>query len=116
MSHAALLETLGEPDRSAQNYTGELELLYADTIYRLVADRVVEITIPDPGACEINGIGVLSVFDWLDGAPDAVNAARFRISLGLGLAYDHRRPAEGSITVFERGRWDTLVHSIAHAR
>jgi hypothetical protein len=51
----------------------------------------------------------LSVFDWLATSRDVVDRARSRVSLEKGLAYDFRNPEAGSITVFEKGRWDTLI-------
>jgi len=108
-SEKDLSNLFGEPDKVARNYTGEVEMLFADTIYRCLNDRLVECTLPDRGRYSINGVDVLSVFDWLAGCDDAVDKARFRISLAEGIAYDFRDPQNGSITVFEKGRWDSLV-------
>ena len=108
-SEEELSNLFGEPDKVAGNYTGEVEILFADTIYRCLNDRLVECTLPDRGRFSINGLDVLSVFDWLAGCDDIVDKARFRISLSQGIAYDFRNPKNGSITVFERGRWDSLV-------
>ena len=108
-SELEIREALGAPDKLAENYTGELELLFGTTIYRCYRDRLVECTLPDKGRFTINGVEVLSVFDWLAGCTDVVDKARFRISLDKGIAYDFRNPANGSVTVFERGRWDAVV-------
>ena len=104
-----LYDLRGPPDSSQDNYTGELELLYGDTFYRFYAGRFVECTFPDAYRFIIDSIEVLSVFDWLQGRPDIIDKARFRISLQLGLAYDFRNRQQGSITIFEQGRWDELV-------
>ena len=103
-----LTHRLGNPDKRAQNYTGEIELLYDATIYRCLGDRFVECTLPDDGPIEINGTHVLNLFEWLAAQADTVDRARFRVSLHLGIAYDYRF-ADGSITVFERGHWDHLL-------
>lgn len=100
---------LGEPEKAATNYTGETELLFGTAIFRFLQDRFVECTVPDRGRFSIDGVEVLSVFDWLAGRADVVDRARFRISLAHGIAYDFRDPENGSITVFEKGRWDALV-------
>jgi len=99
----------GRPDKVAQNYTGEIELLFGATIVRCYGGRFVECTVPDHGRFSIDGVDVLSMFDWLAGCADVVDKARFRISLQHGVAYDFRDPRNGSITVFEKGRWDSLV-------
>ena len=104
-----LYDLLGPPDRSLDNYTGELELLYADTFYRFFAGRFVECTFPDSYRFVIDGIVVLSMFSWLQGTSDVIDKARFRISLQQGIAYDFRNKQQGSITIFEQGRWDELV-------
>jgi len=106
-----LIEQLGEPDQTAQNYTGEFELAYDDRIYRCLAGRLVECTFPDRGRFSVDGVEILSVFDWLAGLPNTVDLVKFRISLEHGIAYDYRDPDHGSITVFEHGRWDDLVAS-----
>ncbi len=109
---ASLVAILGEPERAEHNYTGELEMRYDDVIYRCEADRFVECTFPD-GDVEVGGMRILSVYDWLRGCSDCLDLAKFRISLAQGIAYDNRDPRHGSITVFERGRWDALVLSRA---
>jgi hypothetical protein len=108
-SEQDILERHGQPDKVAENYTGELEILFDTTIYRCFRDRFVECTFPDQGRFSIDGVDVLSVFDWLAGCTDVVDKARFRISLDHGVAHDFRDPKNGSITVFEKGRWDSLV-------
>ena len=108
-SEQDILERLGQPDKVAENYTGEVEILFGSTIYRCYHDRLVECTFPDRGRFSINGVAVLSIFDWRAGCSDVVDKAWFRISLDNGIAYDFRDPANGSITVFEKGRWDSLV-------
>lgn len=104
-----VLDRLGRPDKVVENYTGEVEILFGTTIFRCFRDRFVECTFPDQGRFSINGVEVLSVFDWLTGCADVVDKARFRISLDHGVAYDFRDRKNGSITVFEKGRWDSLV-------
>ena len=104
-----IVATLGHPDNALYNYTGEYEMLFADSIYRTVNDRLVEVTVPDDGHCVIDSIPVLKVFDWLSGIEGTVDRARFRISKDKGMAYDFRNPEKGSITIFERGRWDGLL-------
>ena len=104
-----LLARLGEPDASAYNHSGELELAYGPAIYRTLANRLVECTFPDRGRFTVDGVQVLSMYEWLAGLPGSVDLARFRISLSHGIAYDHRRPEHGSVTVFERGHWDELI-------
>lgn len=104
-----LYEVLGPADKVQQNYTGEVEYLYADRIYRCLGDRLVECTVPDVGRFTVNGVAVLSVYEWLKGCGDFVDRAKFRISADTGIAYDRRDPDHGSITVFEKGRWDALL-------
>ena len=108
-SENEIVERLGQPDKIAENYTGEVEMLFDTTIFRCLGDRFVECTFPDQGRFSIDGVEVLSVYDWLAGCTDAVDKARFRISLDHGVAYDYRDPNNGSITVFEKGRWDALL-------
>ena len=104
-----LVELAGPPDEALTNYTGEFETLYGDCFYRFYADRFVEFTAPDTYRFRVDDIDVLSIFDWLGAQPDRVDRARFRISRAHGIAYDYRDPEHGSITVFEAGRWDTLL-------
>lgn len=104
-----LLRVLGPADQALENYTGELEVRYADTIYRFFDNCFVEATFPDQARFVIDDVIVLSVFNWLATSRDVVDRARFRVSLEKGLAYDFRNPEAGSITVFEKGRWDTLI-------
>lgn len=104
-----LLDMLGTPDEVAENYTGELEMRYVDTIYRFFANRFVECTFPASHRFVIDGVAVLSVFEWLRARTDVVDKARFRISLAQGMAYDFRNHQQGSLTIFEPGRWDALV-------
>ena len=106
---ADLEAALGIADKQLENYTGELELLYGDCIYRLFDDRLVEATFPDTYRFAIDGLSVLSIYEWLQGCLDTVDLAMFRISLSHGIAYDNRNPRTGSITVFEKGRWDQVV-------
>lgn len=108
-SVADLVTLTGAPDEALHNYTGEFEIRYDECFYRFFEDRFVESTFPDTHRFEIDGIVVLSVFDWLSGLSDTVDKAKFRISLDKGIAYDYRNPAQGSITIFEGGRWDQLV-------
>ena len=109
-SEMTLTERLGAPDKRARNYTGEVELLYAETIYRCLNDRFVECTLPDAGPIRVNGTHILNLFKWLAAQEGTVDRARFRISLKLGIAYDYRFE-DGSITVFERGHWDHLLQA-----
>lgn len=104
-----LYPLLGEPDQAQQNYTGEFEMAYGNTIYRCLGGRLVECTFPDHGRISVNGVEILSAFHWLGSLEDALDIARFRVSPSYGIAYDYRAPQQGSITVFERGRWDTLL-------
>lgn len=106
---AHLWQVLGEPTKALQNYNGEVELLYGDHFFRCFEDRFVECTFPTTYHFWINGVEVLSVLDWLCGQADCVEKAKFHISLSVGMAYDQRNPAAGSVTVFEPGRWDYLV-------
>ena len=104
---------LGPADQRMFNYTGELEVRHGETIYRFEEDRFVEATFPAQGpfACQfvIDGVHVLDVYQWL-GSFNHVDAAKFRISLAHGLAYDHRFADRGSVTIFEAGRWDALIN------
>lgn len=108
-SEDEIREVLGRPENVQRNYTGEIEYLYADEIYRCFDDQLVECTVPDTGRFTINGIEVLSVFEWLTGCDDVTDRAKFRISTSHGIAYDFRDPKNGSITVFAKGRWDALI-------
>ena len=104
-----VLEILGEPEKNRKVYTGELELLYQNTIFRFIGARLVECTLPDPGTVIINEIPVINLFEWLSGLDDIVDRARFRVSLNTGIAYDYRDPTAGSITLFQPGHWDGLL-------
>ena len=104
-----LISLLGQPDNALENYTGEMEALYGDVIYRFFDQRFVECTFGDTYQFVINGISVLSVFEWLSGQSDVVDKARFRVSLAQGIAFDFRFENRGSITVFERGRWHAVL-------
>jgi hypothetical protein len=106
---AELQNLLGPPDKSAENYTGELELLYGNSIYRCFSNRFVEVTVPDEGRFRVNGVMILSMFDWIGAQTDLVDRARFKISAAMGIAYDYRDPKHGSLTIFEKGRWDVLL-------
>ncbi len=99
----------GQPDKSRENYTGEWELLYGDSIYRFFGDRLVEATFPAYHRFVVDGAAVLSPYQWLAGRPDVRDVARFRVAPTVGMAFDNRDPANGSITVFEAGRWDALL-------
>lgn len=100
---------IGMPDEALENYTGEWEWRYGDSFYRFVEDQLVEATFPATCRFVIDGVPVLSVYEWLARQPDAVDKAKFRISLELGLAWDNRFPEHGSLTAFTAGRWDALV-------
>ena len=108
-SEEEIHQVLGQPENVQRNYTGEIEYLYTDEIYRCFDDQLVECTVPDRGRFSINGIEVLSVFEWLTGCDDVIDRAKFRISTSRGIAYDFRDPNNGSITVFAKGRWDALL-------
>ena len=84
-------------------------MLYATSIYRCYANRFVECTVPDAGRFQVDEVTILSIFDWLGAQPDSIDRARFRISAGFGIAYDYRDPTNGSLTLFEKGRWDGLL-------
>jgi hypothetical protein len=109
ISEDDLCEVLGRPEKAQRNYTGEVEYLYAGEIYRCFGGQLVECTIPDVGRFTIDGVSILSVFEWLEGCKGVVDKAKFRISTAHGIAYDFRDPSNGSITVFAEGRWDTLL-------
>ena len=104
-----LLACLGAPDGQRHLSSGELELHYGLTIYRCEFGRFVECTFPDSGPLEIAGVTVLTPFEWLAAQPGVIDRAGFRVVAELGLAYDRRDPAHGSLTVFERHRWDPLL-------
>ena len=110
---ANLLDAADTPATFRVNFDGELEWHLDGAIYRLRNDQFVEATFLDHGeeryAARIDGVAVLSVFDWLAGQPDVVNMARFRISQARGIAYDYRNPATGSYTVFAPGHWAELL-------
>ncbi len=106
-----LISLVGQPDNALENYTCEMELLYGDVIYRFFEQRFVESSFADTCQFVIDGISVLSVFEWLSGQDDVVDKARFRVSLQQGIAFDFRFKDRGSITVFEEGRWDTILGS-----
>ncbi len=104
-----LINRMGKPDEALQNYTGEWELLFGDVFYRFFSNRMVEATCPESHYLVIDGEAVPSVFDYLARQKDVIDAAKFRISLAKGMAYDYRNSRHGSLTIFERGRWDALV-------
>ena len=62
-----VLEILGEPEKNRKVYSGELELLYQNTIFRFIDTRLVECTLPDPGPVIIGEIPVINLFEWLSG-------------------------------------------------
>ena len=111
ISREEMLALLGEPSHFVQNPDGEVEFHYGGTIYRCFLNEFVECSFADQGVVSVDGIPVLSIFEWLAERNDVVDKARFRISLAHGIAYDYRFPEHGSITVFGRGRWDSLVSS-----
>ncbi|MEM7078793.1 MAG: hypothetical protein AAF513_09210 [Pseudomonadota bacterium] len=114
MSRRQLLDAFGTPDEALPNYTGEVEMLYGDCFARFFDDRLVECTFPDLPEryrFRIDGVDVLSLFEWLGARDDVIDRARFRICTSLGLAYDFRNPAQGSVTVFEAHRWDALLQA-----
>jgi hypothetical protein len=108
-SVADLVTLMGAPDEALHNYTGEFEVRYGECFYRFFDDRFVEGTFPDRHRFVVDGVVVLSIFKWLSGLSDTVDKAKFRISLNRGIAYDYRNLEQGSITIFEAGRWDQLV-------
>jgi len=58
-----ILERLGQPDKVAKNYTGEVEMLFDTTKFRCFHNRFVECTFPDRGRFSINGVEVLTMFE-----------------------------------------------------
>lgn len=108
-----LYERLGEIEARRQNHDGEIELLVGGAIFRCLNDAFVECTFPDTEKqrviAEVDGTPLLSVFAWLGGQPDVLDRAWFRVSLAVGMAYDHRSPAQSSFTVFAPGHWDSLL-------
>ena len=111
-----LFEALGYPCKVQRNYTGEIEYLYDDEIYRCFEDQLVECTFPDKGRFAVDGVRILSMFDWLAACDDSTDRAKFRISPAHGIAYDYRDPSNGSVTVFAKGRWDALLFGHSHKR
>ena len=109
MTVIEVIDKLGEPEKTREVYSGELELLYQNTIFRFIDARLVECTLPDPGPVIIDDIPVINLFEWLSGLDDAVDRARFRVSLNTGIAYDYTNPNAGSITLFQSGHWDGLI-------
>ena len=110
---ANLLDAADTPATFRVNFDGELEWHLDGAIYRLRDDQFVEATFPDHGeqryAPRIDGIAVLSVFDWLAGQPDVVNMARFRISQARGILEEEHHNVWG--TNILKGR-DGKYHAI----
>ena len=111
-SENEIVERLGHPDKIAEKYTGEVEMLFDATIFRCFRGRFVECTFPDKGRFSIDGVEVLSVYDWLAGCTDAVDKARFRISLGLPTWFTSMTPCY-TLTPYRasasgNGMWMTL--------
>ena len=106
---ADLEQVLGSADQALENYTGEWEMRYGESIYRFLENQLVEATFPATCRFVINGVAILAVHAWLAEQPDTVDKAKFRICLKLGLAYDNRFVAHGSVTAFAAGHWDALV-------
>ncbi|MEM9622599.1 MAG: hypothetical protein AAF993_13175 [Pseudomonadota bacterium] len=117
-----IINQLGLPDETLENYTGELELRYGECFYRFAGQQMVECTFPDAYQFVVNNVEILSMFRWLGSQPDHVDIAHFRISPGLGIAYDHRlipappdssdaAQAADSVTVFTAGYWDALLEN-----
>lgn len=110
---SALVAATGEPPKRRVNHSGEVELISAGAIYRILDGRFVEATFPDHGPAkyqaEIDGVSVASVFRWLERQSDALDLARFRISQRVSIAYDYRNPETGSYTVFTPGHWSGLL-------
>lgn len=109
MTVIEVIDKLGEPEKTREVYSGELELFYQNTIFRFIDARLVECTLPDPGPVIIDDIPVINLFEWLSELDDTVDKARFRVSLNTGIAYDHTDPNAGSITLFQSGHWDGLI-------
>lgn len=112
-SELTLCDRLGEIEARRQNHDGEIELLVGGAIFRCLNDAFVECTFPDTEKqrviAEVGGAPLLSVFAWLGGQPDVLDRAWFRVSLTVGMAYDHRSAAQSSFTVFAPGHWDSLL-------
>lgn len=110
----AVFAHVGEPDETRVNHDGEVEYLYRlegrhAVIYRCFHERLVECTFPDRGPIIVAGQAVVSAAPWIRAQPGALDVARFWISPAHCIAYDHRDPENGSITVFRQGHWDTLI-------
>ena len=112
-----LCDRLGEIEARRQNHDGEIELLVGGAIFRCLNDAFVECTFPDSEKqrviAQVDGVPLLSVYAWLGGQPDVVDRAWFRVSLAVGMAYDHRSAAQSSFTVFAPGHWDSLLSNEA---
>ncbi len=105
---------VGAPDETRVNFDGEVEYLYRldehhAVIYRCFHQRLVECTFPDLGPLIINGQAIVSAGPWIASQPGALDIAKFWISPEHCIAYDHRNPANGSITVYRHGHWDALI-------
>jgi hypothetical protein len=109
LDESELFEALGRPDKVQRNYTGEIEYLYGNEIYRCFEEQLVECTFPDEGRFTVDGVEILSIFSWLAARNDSTDRAKFRVSPTRGIAYDYRDPSNGSVTVFAKGRWDALL-------
>ena len=88
MTVIEVIEQLGEPEKAREVYSGELELLYQNTIFRFIGARLVECTLPDSGPLIIDDIPVINLFEWMSGLSDVVDRARFRVSLNA-VSYTH---------------------------
>jgi hypothetical protein len=111
---AAIIEAEGEPDDVRMNHSGETEYVYRQdnahtVIFRCFQNRFVECTYPDFGSIIIDELPVVSARPWIAVQTGVLHVAKFWISPRHCIAYDHRDPANGSITVFRAGHWDHVI-------
>src|SRR5580765_7698971 len=104
------LSHLGAPLRSDLNRKGEDEVVFAEVIYRFVADRLVEVSFRIPPVISIDGQAVEagSLVAFLKQHDSEFRLAYgFAIAPRLGLAADTEHDAQWA-TAFVSGRWDHI--------
>ena len=110
-SSSAVLARLGEPARRRTNRDGEDELWYSDAIWRFHNDRLVECTLTMREPIRVADHEVSSFLSWLPSADaDAVSAHGFLVSNAFGIAVDLDNEHSEFVSIFERGRWDNILH------
>ena len=104
------LASLGVPLREGRNQRGEDEVVFATTIYRFAAGKLVEVSFQLPAVVDLNGqlIAGASLLAFLkQHDPGFRERYGFAIAPTLGLAMDIDHDGQW-ISAFVAGRWDHI--------